>query len=316
MARLHIISHCLPREIDDFDRMLDQLHRSAHFLEKDDEVVLDATLNLSDKLTNWEQSNIPKEFFLAKWEMMERKADWTHKNIFDVIDDNSVLGCNDKRRNSIRKYADTTSHFTYMDCDIFFPIFMLSYIFRSLSAIRHRGDSKYHIVNPQILKLWDESWDVISNDRWLHYGFDSFIWKTYDHYALDKECFDYLDEVGIKPIPTIKFGGGLFCTFSSNLLKLVDIPDTFPGYGLDDTFVATCCSYLLANGYPIQQYLLENIIVMENKKYKFENPYVKLLSDNTLGDGGNAMKKEFLKVAEANFENEVDNFIKRVHDVR
>ena len=243
--------------------------------------------------------------------MMERKADWTHKNIFDVVDDNSVLGCNDKRRNSIRKYADTTSHFTYMDCDIFFPMYMLNYIFRSLEQI----DKEYHIVNPQILKLWDASWDVISNDRWLHYGFDSFIWKSYDHYALDKECFDYLDEVGIKPIPTIKFGGGLFCTFSSNLLKLVDIPDTFPGYGLDDTFVATCCQYMLGNGFPIQQYLLENIIVMENKKYKFENPYVKMLSDNTLGDGGNVMKKEFLKVAEANFNKEVQNFIRRLQNV-
>ena len=38
MARLHIISHCLPREIDDFDRMLDHLHRSAGFLEEGDVV--------------------------------------------------------------------------------------------------------------------------------------------------------------------------------------------------------------------------------------------------------------------------------------
>ena len=312
MARLHIISHCLPREIDDFDRMLDHLHRSAHFLEKGDEVVLDATLNLSDKLTNWENSKIPKEYFVAKWEMMERKADWSHKNIFDIVDDNSVLGCNDKRRNSIRKYADTTSHFTYMDCDIFFPIYMLSYIFRSIDQV----NNEYHIINPQILKLWDASWDVISNDRWLDYGFDSFIWKSYDHYALDKECFDYLDEVNIKPIPTIKFGGGLFTTFSSNLLKLVDIPDTFPGYGLDDTFVATCCQHMLQQKYDIQQYVIENIITMENKKYKFENPYVKMLSDNTLGDGGNVMKKEFLKVAEANFNDECQKFARRLASVR
>tara|TARA_Y100000004_G_scaffold122950_1_gene138240 strand:- start:3003 stop:3221 length:219 start_codon:yes stop_codon:yes gene_type:complete len=72
---------------------------------------------------------------------------------------------------------------------------------------------------------------------------------------------------------------------------------------------------MLGNGFPIQQYLLENIIVMENKKYKFENPYVKLLSDNTLGDGGNVMKKEFLKVAEANFNKEVQNFIRRLQNV-
>ena len=98
-------------------------------------------------------------------------------------------------------------------------------------------------------------------------------------------------------------------------MKLIDIPDTFPGYGLDDTFVATCCQHMLQNNYPIRQYLLENIIVMENKKYKFENPYVKLLSDNTLGDGGNVMKKQFLKVAEANFGSEVEKFVGRLRNV-
>ena len=53
---------------------------------------------------------------------------------------------------------------------------------------------------------------------------------------------------------------------------------------------------------------------MENKKYKFENPYVKLLSDNTLGDGGNVMKKEFLKVAESNFESELQKFRERLNN--
>jgi len=96
-------------------------------------------------------------------------------------------------------------------------------------------------------------------------------------------------------------------------LEFVDIPDTFPGYGLDDTFVATCCQHMLQQKYDIQQYVIENIIVMENKKYKFENPYVKLLSDNTLGDGGNVMKKEFLKVAEGNFH---DGFTKFCEEIR
>ena len=308
MAKTHIISHCLPREIDDLDRMFDQLHRAYHFCQKDDEVVLECTLNLSDEMTEWQDSKIPKEYFIEKWSMMEKKADWTTVNYFDIVDDGSVLGCNDKRRNSIRKYADETTHFTYMDCDVFFPQYLLNYILRTIDQMTN----KYYIITPQILKLWDLSWDVISNDRWLHYGFDSYIWKSYDHYALDKECFDYLDEVGIKPIPTIKFGGGLFTTFSSNLLHLVDIPDTFPGYGLDDTFVATCCEYMLHQQYDIKQYVIENIIVMENKKYKFENPYVKLLSDNTIGDGGQAMKKKFRRIAEANFNDELINFRKRL----
>ena len=37
MSRLHFISHVLPREIDDFDRMLDHLHRAGHFLQEGDD---------------------------------------------------------------------------------------------------------------------------------------------------------------------------------------------------------------------------------------------------------------------------------------
>ena len=87
MSRLHFISHCLPREIDDFDRMLDHLHRSSHFLQEGDEVVLDTTLNLSDELTDWDNSLIPKKYFEEKWKMMQEKSDWTTKNYFDIVVD-------------------------------------------------------------------------------------------------------------------------------------------------------------------------------------------------------------------------------------
>ena len=33
MSDLHIILHCLPREIDELDRIVNHLKRSSHFLE-------------------------------------------------------------------------------------------------------------------------------------------------------------------------------------------------------------------------------------------------------------------------------------------
>ena len=39
------------------------------------------------------------------------------------------------------------------------------------------------------------------------------------------------------------------------------------------------------------------------------------MSDNTLGDGGNVMKREFLKVAEANFNSECKKFVRRLQNV-
>ena len=103
MSDLHIILHCLPREIDELDRIVNHLKRSSHFLDDNDEVILDFTLNLSDKLTDWETSKLPKEFFADKFEMMKQRCDWTSKNIFEINDSNRCLGINDKRRNSIRE---------------------------------------------------------------------------------------------------------------------------------------------------------------------------------------------------------------------
>ena len=104
MSSLHIILHCLPREIDDLERIVNQLKTSSHYLRKNDEVILDFTLNLSKNYTDWDKSLLPKDFFIEKYEVMKAKSDWTSKNIFEIndVDDDRCLGINDKRRNSKR----------------------------------------------------------------------------------------------------------------------------------------------------------------------------------------------------------------------
>ena len=70
MKKLQIILHCLPREIDEVERICNHLQRSSHFLEKNDKVILDFTLNISDTLTDWKKSKLPKEFFIEKWKLI------------------------------------------------------------------------------------------------------------------------------------------------------------------------------------------------------------------------------------------------------
>ena len=84
MNKIQIILHCLPREIDEVERICNHLHRASHFLEKGDDVILDFTLNISDTLTDWSNSKIPKQFFVEKWKMIEQRSDWTFKNIFEI----------------------------------------------------------------------------------------------------------------------------------------------------------------------------------------------------------------------------------------
>ena len=83
--KLQIILHCLPREIDEVERICNHLQRSSHLLNEEDRVILDFTLNLSDTLTDWRKSQLPKSFFIEKWKMMEKRSDWTHKNMLVLV---------------------------------------------------------------------------------------------------------------------------------------------------------------------------------------------------------------------------------------
>ncbi len=303
MSDLHIILHCLPREIDELERIVNHLKRSSHFLGKDDEVILDFTLNLSDKLTDWETSQLPKEFFADKFDMMKQKCDWTSKNIFEINDGNRCLGINDKRRNSIRE--NNPKNFMYLDTDVYFSMFNLSYIFRALEQI----DNEYYVLNSQLLRLWDSSWNMISNERYIPMGYDSKIWLKYDPFKLDSEVFEYSSTIGIKELNGFKFGGGWFNVFSANLLKEIDIPDSLSSYGLDDTFVEEGCRMMQQKGYDIKQYTLDNMLVCENRRYRDLNPYVNFITDKTNSD---AFKQAYRDNANKHYPNELQKLSERL----
>ena len=300
---IHIILHCLPREIDELERIVNHLKRSSHFLGKDDEVILDFTLNLSDKLTDWETSQLPKEFFADKFDMMKQKCDWTSKNIFEINDGNRCLGINDKRRNSIRE--NNPKNFMYLDTDVYFSMFNLSYLFRALEQI----NNEYYILNSQLLRLWDSSWNMISNDRYIPMGYDSKIWLKYDPFKLDSEVFEYSSTIGIKELNGFKFGGGWFNVFSANLLKEIDIPDSLSSYGLDDTFVEEGCRMMKQKGYDIKQYILDNMLVCENRRYRDLNPYVNFITDKTNSD---AFKQAYRDNANKHYPNELQKLSERL----
>tara|TARA_R110001583_G_scaffold41850_2_gene133055 strand:+ start:85 stop:1005 length:921 start_codon:yes stop_codon:yes gene_type:complete len=304
-TKLQIILHCLPREIDEVERICNHLQRSSHLLDGDDKVVLDFTLNVSNTLTDWDKSKLPKEFFIEKWKMIEKRSDWTDKNIFEINTDGTCLGCNDKRRNSIRKYSDDVTHFMYLDTDVHFSVYNLFYVFRALESIKN----EYHILSSQLLRLWDEGWDIISNDRFIPMGYDSKIWLKFDPFGIDKECYNHLEDVKIKELPYVKFGGGWFNIFSSNLLKFIDIPDSLSSYGLDDTFVVDCANLMKQNGHDVSQYIIDNMVVCENRKYRDLNPYNNLIEDLTVDE---SFKQKYRDNAQLHYPNEIEKFKNRL----
>jgi hypothetical protein len=286
-----IVIHLLPYEIDWFEWQMKQLKQGSYFLEKEDNVIIDVTLNLN--LVEWSKSQLPKQFFVNKFNQIEKICDWCVTN-FIVDDENKCLGCDDKRRESIR--SSTSDNILYLDCDLIFRPELLKYMIDSAKIIQN----PYYIISPQTVRMWDNSWDILTNEKYI-----STPASVENYYSNDP--FETIskreEEISITPINQFKFGGGWFNLISTKLLKLTDIPDSFGPYGVDDLYVMICCDILKQKQYDVKQYVLKGITVIENFKYRWD-PYSDFLYlINKI--------EEYKKQAENNLNVEIKKFIQK-----
>jgi hypothetical protein len=255
-----IVVHLLPHEIDWFEWQVKQLKIGSVYIE--DKILMDVTLNLN--LVDWKNSKIPKQYFIDKFNNIIKYLDWC-ETIININSDNTCLGVDDKRRDSIR--LSSSDNIVYLDCDIIFKPETLALLINGAKQIKN----EYYIISPQTTKLWDGTWDVLVNEKYINNPYGSE--RTIDPYSILTE--DY-DEISLTPVDVFKFGGGWFNLLSTKLLKLTDIPDSFGPYGIDDTYVMMCCDIMKQKQLNPQQYVMGNLMVAENYKYR-DNPYIKYL---------------------------------------
>lgn len=282
-----IVIHLLPQEIDWFEWQIKQLKQGSYYLEENDKVIMDVTLNLN--LIDWDQSQLPKQFFITKFKQLEKLCDWC-KTQFIIDEENKCLGCDDKRREAI--HSTTADNILYLDSDLIFKPELFKYVIDAAKIV----PNEYYIISPQIMKLWDNSWDCLVHQDYIDLPPSQGFLDIDPYLVVNNQS----EEISIKPINKFKFGGGWFNLLSTKLLKLTDIPDSFGPYGIDDLYVMVCCDIMKQKGYQIQQYVLKGITVAENMKYRW-NPYKDLLYSINKQD-------EFRKQAEANLNGEINNF--------
>lgn len=293
--KTQIVVHLLPHEIDWFEWQSKQFKQGSYYLEEDEKVIIDVTLNLN--LTNWEESKIPKQFFIDKFNQIEQLWDWA-ETMFVVDQESKCLGCDDKRRDSIRN--STADNILYLDCDLIFKPETLKHMINASKVV----DTEYYIISPQIVKLWDDTWDILVNEKYINNP-PGQGYKEQDPFQVVALA---TGEVEIERIRNFKFGGGWFNLLSTKLLKFIDIPDSFGPYGIDDTFVMICSSIMTGKNYPVKQFVVKEVLVAENIKYRC-NPYTQFLSLINRQD-------EFRKVAEGHLTIELDKFSNKLNKIQ
>lgn len=299
MAKGLISIFVLPHEIDNLQTTLYNLRRNYAVM-SGHEFGFDITVCLSDELTDWEFS-LPKSYFEDKFKQItEKLCDWATPESIKVEYGNSILGCVSQRRHSL-KYINKYDFTLWLDNDMFFNDYLLSYIGVSVDALLS-NDLEYYIITPQITRQWDDSWDIIVNKNLLDRKLNDNL--TADVFDLGLTSFG---DVGLRPIENFKAAGGWCTVIGNDLLELTGIPESFGHYGLEDTYVLVCADLLRRMGRKErpQQFVIDNLVVGENHKYQ---TYEYLKNQIKSID----KKDEFRQIATQHFNEEVNKFIQRM----
>jgi hypothetical protein len=290
----------LPYEIDELENTLTQLRKASYYLSGNNEWELDVSLGLSDTLVNWKNSRIPKEYFIERFVNLAKTIDWCKGNFYVSSDD--INGCVSQRRYSLNKHSDA-DYFIWLDTDIIFDERTLSYLESSIDATKNI--TPYSIITPEIVKVWDITWDCLVNENFLDKPLN--YQKTNDPYKdsgikgdISIESVDNSDS----PQSRFKFAGGWMTCLSGELVRKIGVPDGLGHYGYEDTFIMIVSELLQRSGtINIQQYKIKNLVVCENYKYRDNSFYKSFLSVND-------KRQEYLEVSEKFAETEIYNLQK------
>ena len=255
--RTLICIHVMPSELEMFERQMNQMHKALSYLNETDDVTLKVTLNLNPELTDWEASELKNGHFVSRFAVLFNGI----KNINEIILDTSCWGTTQQKRESIKLDYD---QFIFCDTDILFHEHMLRYQLDT----SYQLDGMY-IISPSLAKFWDESWDVLCHSDYM----DKHIGYSTEREAIENTYVQTVDKIEIKKTPVIKFGCGMHTLYSKSFWEFVGIPDSFGGYGPEDTYGMSAATVANRMGYNINQFFMDGIYITEdyiNRKPSFD----------------------------------------------
>jgi hypothetical protein len=288
----------MPQELEDLALTLNMLKRNSVFRDKSVDYKLDITMCLSNELTDWGNSKLPMEYFENRTrELVEKYCDWCEYKTLTFEKSNGILGCVSQRRMSLENNSDA-DFFIWLDCDFTFKDTTLFYSVSSYKMLKEAGMDTF-VITPQFVKQWDNTWDVIVNERFWNHQLDyELVADVYE------DTLPQIGEVAVKEIETFKFAGGWFTLISADLLKKIGVPESLGHYGLEDTFVIECAKIMKSKGEPVSQFIMENLLIGESYTHRPNETIKSFISSKN-------RKAEFTKIANDNFANELKNFYER-----
>ena len=255
--RTLICIHVMPSELEMFERQMQLFRKAFLYLDERDDVTLKVTLNLNPGLTDWENSELKNGHFVNRFAILFNGI----KNLNEIILDTSCWGTTQQKREAIKLDYD---QFIFCDTDIIFHEHMLRYQL----DVSYQMEGMY-IISPSLAKFWDASWDVLCHSDYM----DKHIGYSTEREAIENTTVQVIKDIVVKRTPIVKFGCGMHTLYSKSFWEFVGIPDSFGGYGPEDTYAMAASAVAIKMGYDVTQVYMDGIYITEdyiNRKPSFD----------------------------------------------
>ena len=250
---IKIVQHYMPWDLDGALLSLTQLKKSKPYLPEGVEVKVQTVLNLSSYIINWEKSLIPKEYFISKYNNLSSILTG-YEHISKIYNGDKLYGHLNFQTEII---SPEVEYYLPICPDICFSEYALSYLIQSALNI----PNKYFVITPQIHKLWDSTWDEITNPEYAPVPYSE--WDKVDVFDIYYNNNISEQSISLKPIIKSKFAGWFDLYNKAFYEELCPPHKDWEGYGPWDWYSMMLSEYSQSQGIDFQQYLLEGETIFE-----------------------------------------------------
>jgi len=243
----------MPWEIDYAFLSFTQLKKTSFYLSKDVEIKIDVALNCSNYLIDWDNTKIPKQFFIDKFNnLLILLKDYTVNPIIYQGDEN--YGFFDVQKIAYEKDID---YYIGLCPDIYFS----EHTIPLLIEAAQQTDNKYFVITPEIYKMWDHTWDEITNQKFINVPYNE--WNEGDIFKIRYEVKNNLNEAFLEETKLSKWAW--WCDIYSKEFyeTIAPIPEEWIGYGGWDFYSMIISEYIKSKGVDFKQYVLRGQTIFE-----------------------------------------------------
>lgn len=271
----------MPWEIDYALLTFSQLKKSLYHLSQEDNIEVSSVLNLSSYIINWEESKLPKEYFIQKYQDISKILEG-YKHTSKIYDEDQLYGHLDFEKEIISPEVD---YYISICPDICFSEYALSYLIESAKQV----ENKYFVITPQTSKVGDEAWDEITNSHFVDIPYEDYLKVN----VFDVYNTNHLEtEKNLYPTSKSKFAGWFDLYSKSVVEELCPLQEDWEGYGPWDLYSIILTNHLKEQGVDFQQYLIQGEVIwmypsgplIEDGMDGFSGYYKNLLIKNPIPD--------------------------------